>query len=209
MGCSAAPDGDRPSMVVIDAPSAITARTVQDFTACPLISMMTTWRFSSMSAICFSHPRASREADVGDINCNGNEVRMRGAVRISSIGAPPGRDLDSVEIPEGNLEPSPLFAMLIPRFDLFRLYSGQQKEKRRIEVIPDRVAAEIGEIQIVPFGFHAMAIECGARVASVPVEFSLRRFNGGIVGPIDAAHAGVREGLIADHLAPNVSRDVD
>src|ERR1700681_5121334 len=61
--------------------------------------MVTTWRFSSMSAICFSHSRASREADVGDINCNGNEVHKRGAVRISSIGAPPGRDLDSVEIP--------------------------------------------------------------------------------------------------------------
>src|SRR5450755_1955253 len=61
--------------------------------------MVTTWRFASMSAICFSHPRASREADVGDINCNGNEVRQRRAVRISSIGAPSGRYLDSVEIP--------------------------------------------------------------------------------------------------------------
>src|SRR5260221_2011497 len=88
-------------------------------------------------------------------------------------------------------EPPAFFAVVMPRLDFFRLESGQGKDERLIEVIPHRITAEIGEIQIVPWGFNGMAIKGSAGILSVLDGLSVLRFDEGPVLSAYAAHAVV------------------
>ena len=106
-------------------------------------------------------------------------------------------------------EPPAFFAVLMPRLDFFRLEPGQCKDERRIEVIPHRVAAEIGEIQIVPRSFDGMAVKGSAGVLAVLDGLSVPCFDEGPVRSAYAACAVADKGPIADPLVSGVGRDVN
>jgi len=63
-----------------------------------------------------------------------------------------------------DLEPPPFFAVLVPGFNFLGPESGQRKDEGSSEVIPHRVTAEIGEIQVVPRRLNGMAIKGGAGI---------------------------------------------
>src|SRR5258708_23932196 len=98
-------------------------------------------------------------------------------------------------------EPPAFFAVVMPRLDFFRLEPGQGKDERRIEVIPHRVTAEIGEIQIVPRSFDGMAVKGSAGIFSVLDWLSVLSFVEGPVRSAYAAHAFADEVPVADPLA--------
>jgi hypothetical protein len=58
-----------------------------------------------------------------------------------------------------HLQPASALAVFVPWLDLFRLEARQHEEKRGVEIIPDRVAAEIGEMQIVPGRLNCVPLE--------------------------------------------------
>src|SRR5229473_2476541 len=112
-------------------------------------------------------------------------------------------------IRKDNPEQPAFFAVVIPRLDFFRLKPGQREDEGRVEVIPHRVTAEIGEIQIVPRGFNGMAGKGRAGICSTLEGLSVERFDRGVVRGAYAAHARADEGPIADPLVPGVGSDVN
>src|SRR5207245_8493712 len=66
-----------------------------------------------------------------------------------------------------------------------------------------------GEVQVVPSGFHGVAVECGARVEPALDRPSIQRLDADLIGAKDAAQAVCCEWRVAEVLAADLGRHMD
>src|SRR5262249_3764278 len=101
-----------------------------------------------------------------------------------------------------------LLSVLLNRRELFGRNARKQEQERRVEIVPHRVAREIGEVQVVPGGLGLVTVKSLARIGPALDFAAVRPRDREAIRAIDAAKAVGGERQITELLLADRSGHV-